>query len=408
MPANRRLHAGVPACTSHCRHRRWQTHSIRLPNGRSPAFWDPATARASCPASLGKTLAMTKRAAHGWFGGGIAVAILVCLFVFALTQRQLIARAAISTLAAGFAHVRVGFDRLSIGSDRTDFEGARITSMSGEPIATADRGSVTYDLRDFLSGTRLYGLKSLDLQRPHLTIVRHPDGTYNVPKFNLQSNAKPSTTPLRATIAVSDASIDVVDQGNVDQHQRHLFVRNANVSASLSTNDRSTYAVGLTYGERQDRLDPVRGGGTLDARSGYSIQRWTAARLPIAGAVDFALNSPSLHLAAGELRNLDARLFAYPGDGSKPHLAASATLAAARIAIGGLKKPVENVGGLLDVDENGLLARRLDATIGGVAARVSGGVFGIDHPQIRLAVRGGGDLSQLRSAFAQAASLPMS
>ena len=39
--------------------------------------------------------------------------------------------------------------------------------------------------------------------------------------------------------------------------------------------------------------------------------------------------------------------------------------------------------------------------------RVSGGIYGLRNPCVKMEVRGNGDLIQLRTAFAQAAHLPM-
>jgi hypothetical protein len=351
---------------------------------------------------------MGKRAARGWLTAGIVAGICAAFLALVFAQRQAIARLVITSVVASVAHVRLGFDRLSVGVDRTDFGGMRVASLRGEPIGYLQGGSLTYDLHDLLGGKRLFGLTSLSLERPRIEIVRHRDGTFNVPNYKLPSNGGTAGPPLRATVAIAGGSIDVIDKGDVDPRQRHLFVRNVAFHGNLATDARSTYNVGFDYGEQPQRLYPVRGYGDIDARSGFSLLRVTAATLPVAGAVDFVLNSPSMHLASGELRDLDARLFSYPVDGSRTHLAASAQLEGARIALGGLSKPVDGVRGIVDVDENGLLARRLDASIAGVAVRIHGGIAGAEHPQIRLAVDGAGDLSHLRSAFKQSAALPMS
>ncbi len=104
------------------------------------------------------------------------------------------------------------------------------------------------------------------------------------------------------------------------------------------------------------------------------------------------------------MRDVDVRYFGIAGaDGSlTPHLAGAATLAGARIAIAGLSQPITGVRGPVDIYDDGLLTPRLDATVAGVPALVSGGIYGLTAPRMRVAVRGGGDLSQLRTAFGQA------
>jgi hypothetical protein len=338
----------------------------------------------------------------------VALGILILLAGIAFTQRQALARAAIVAAARAFAHVNAHFGASSIGMHGASFSNIVVTSARGEPIAHVERASIGYDLRALLDGTRLYGLTSLDVVRPHIVIIRHADGTYNVPIPKFPSGPKRKQAPLRVAASLTGGSVDVIDEGRVDPHQRHLYVRDLQARGTIDQTALSRYAVSLRYGQRAGELYPIHGNGNMDARSGYGLQRWTAPYLPIAGAVDFALDSPSLHVAAGHLQDLDARIYAMPHDGEmESHVAATAQLAGARIAVGGLTKPVDNVHGRLDVDEAGLSIARLDATLAGVPVVVSGGAFLHDGVQARMAIRGNAGLAQLRGAFAQASRLPM-
>ncbi|MBV8154108.1 MAG: translocation/assembly module TamB domain-containing protein [Candidatus Eremiobacteraeota bacterium] len=336
------------------------------------------------------------------------LAIALALAAVVAVEREALARIAIDAAARGFAHVSVAYGTAAIGWHGATFDGLVVTSTQGEPIARVERASIGYDAGDLLAGRRLLGITSLTLDRAHVEIVRHADGTYNVPIPQLPSGPQRRQAPVAMTASLRDGSIDVIDQGNVDPHQRHLFVRNADVTATLASEALTTYDVALTYGERRDQLFPIRGAGKVDARSGYGFQHWTARYLPIAGAVDFALDSPSLHVAAGHLERLDARIAGIPVEGAmQTHLAATALLSGARVAIGGLNKPVDDVRGRIDLDEAGLSISRLDATLAGVPVTVTGGAFLRNGVQARLAIRGHADLAQLRNAFAQAARLPM-
>lgn len=356
---------------------------------------------------MGKNIPMKQPARIRWLGGGLA--ILLVLFVAAAVERQVIIRAAIVIAARSFAHVNVSFGDSSIGLRGARFDDLVVTSPRGEPIARIERATIGYDLHDFLRGKRLFGVTSFDIVRPRVVIIRHADGSYNVPIPQFASGQQRRQAPVALTGSIRDGSVDVINEGNVDPHQRHLFIRGVQVLAAVNQTGRSHYAVAMDYGERRDQLVPVTGKGTIDVRSGLGLQRWTAPYLPIAGAVDFALNSPSLHVAAGHLDGLDARIFSIPVDGAmQTHLAATAHLAGARVAIGGLTKPVDNMRGRIDVDEGGLLISRLDATLGRVPVVVTGGAFLRNGVQARLAIRGQADLAQLRDAFAQAARLPMS
>lgn len=340
---------------------------------------------------------------------GVTAALLLGIIALFLWQWQNVARLAIGAAAAAVAHVDLSFENLTIAPDRAVFDRLRVTSFRGEPIATIDRLAVAYDLRDLFTGRRLFGLAAVDADTPHVTIIRRPDGTYNIPIPQAPAKQPGKQAPLILRARVSNGSIDVVDQErDADPIARHLYAKRIDLDADLSTTAHSSYRASLTYGERADRLYPVRGRGTIDA-GGLIDQHWIAAALPVAGAVNFVVNSPAMRLRAGLLRGADLRYFALPGPNGPlaPQLAATGVLEGGRIAIAGLAKSVDDIRGIVDVFGGGLLTPHLDASLAGVPVRISGGVYGLSDPHLRLTVRGNGDLARLRSAFAQAERLPM-
>jgi hypothetical protein len=337
--------------------------------------------------------------------------VLLAIVALALWQWKALARFAIAATAASIAHVRLSLDPVTLTLDRAVFENVRVTSVRGEPIARIDRIALTYDLRDLLpGGTRLFGLKSVEANSLHVTIVRHADGSYNVPSLRPPANNGGKQIPLVLRASVLDGSIDISNESpNAAADKRHLYVENLQVDAAISSAARSFYTVALKYGERPGDLYPVRGRGDINAPAGYIDQRWTAPALPIAAAVDFVVNSPSLRLDRGMLGNVDARYFALtdPSGTLSPHLTGSATLAGGRLAIAGLAQPVEDLRGPVDVYDDGLLTPGLLASVAGSSAQVSGGVYDLRNPHLRIAVRGTGDLASLRFAFKAARELPM-
>jgi TamB, inner membrane protein subunit of TAM complex len=340
----------------------------------------------------------------------VAAAIVV-LAALAFWQWPTLVRLAITTVVASAGRVRLSFETMTLTINRAVFQNVGVTSLGGEPIATVARLTVTYDLHDLLSGSgRLYGLESVVADSPHLIVVRRRDGTYNVPipKLPAKTTAKQALT-LRAS--VRDGSIEIVNESaNAPPNQRHLYARSVEVDADISSLARSTYNVGLGFGERIDRLYPVRGRGEIDLMGGYINQQWTARALPIAGVVNFVVDSPSIRLDAGTLRDVDARYFALPdpdAGGMHPHLATSARLDGGRLSIAGLATPVDNLHGPVDINDDGLMTSALVASVAGIPAQVSGGIYDLKEPHLRIAVRGAGDLAQLRSAFVQARRLPM-
>ncbi len=331
-----------------------------------------------------------------------AAIVLVCLGLLAFWQRQAVARLAVITAARTYAHVNVSFGDARFDASHVTLKDVRVTSVRNEPIAEIARVDVAYNLRDLFPGAgRLYGLKALDIETPRVTIVRRPDGTFNVPIPQLNQNAARGGPPLMVRMRVRNGSLDVINQSRlVLPGERQLRAANLRADADISTAGRSTYRVTLRYGERPDRLYPALGVGTIDFARSYNDQHWTAARLPVAAAVDFAVNSSSVQMQAGTLDHVDARYFG-------GHLAASASLRDGRIAITGLSRPINDLRGPVDVYDDGVLTPGLRATLARIPVAISGGVYGLRNPRLRVAVRGNGDFAALRSAFAQGARLPV-
>jgi autotransporter translocation and assembly factor TamB len=350
---------------------------------------------------------MTRPTVRRIFAAG-AVAVLIVTAVV-IWQFPALARIVAGVIASNALHANVSFERVALTTRSVELENARVLSTQGEPVATIDRIAIEYGLRDLLPGSkRLFGLRSVAVYSPRLTLVRHRDGTYNVPVPQLPAPSGRQGTPLVTALRIVDGSVSVVDDRRPAASNSRLYATNVEVDADVSTVARSTYRVAFGYGEGAGRLYPVRGLGKIDAGTGSMDQHWTAPALPISGAVDFLLDSPTLSLRAGTLHQIDARYFALPAESaSAPQLAVSAMLEDGRIAIQGLAQPVEGVRGPIDAYEDGLLTPQLDATLARVPVRVSGGIYDLRHPRIRMAVRGSGDLARLRAAFTAARRLPV-
>ncbi len=338
---------------------------------------------------------------------GIAIACLALIAIVALGFQPIARGAAgIALRAAGYG---LTYDRLAITPDHAAGENVRITDSRGEPVLSVASVQARYSIWDALRGVRQYGIASFDLERPQITLIRHKDGTWNVALPQQQQNAAPSTTPLIFDGIVRNGSLDVFDQAQGVPSARHLVVRKINAVMNVATNARTTYRAGLAYDEAGQQY-PLHGSGTIDARAGYGMQRWSVPELPIAHIVDVAVNSPSFHVVGGSLRNVDAAIVGLPSAGGSidEHVDVTARLDRARIAIGGLRKPLRDAHGELAVYGDGLLLQRLDATIAGVPVRLGGGIYHLSDPNFRLTVAGNGDLHDLRTVLAQSSSLPVS
>ena len=336
----------------------------------------------------------------------VAALLLVCAVAVAFWQRQALARLAVIGFVEAFAHERLAFDEAQIGSSRAVFRGLRVTSFRGEPVATVAQLDISYDVRDLLpGGRRMFGLKTVEADSPQVTIIRRPDGSFNVPIPNLNGAQTHGGAPLIVTARVRDGSLEVVDESPYALPQsRSLYAENVSADADISAAAHSTYRVTLDYGERPDELYPVGGSGAIDTVRGDDDQHWVAARLPIAGAVNFVVNAPSLRLHSGMLQNVDARYFAI---GGTSHLAASAALRDGSISVAGLAKPIVGVAGPIDAYDDGILTPGLTASLAGIPAAIAGGIYDLSSPRLRVTVAGNADLAQLRGVFLQAQRLPM-
>ncbi|HEY6327078.1 MAG TPA: translocation/assembly module TamB domain-containing protein [Candidatus Cybelea sp.] len=350
---------------------------------------------------------MKRRPGRLWWGAAIAV---LCIIGLAFWQSQNLARLGILAAADAYTGTRISVARMTLGANRAVLEGVRVASTRDEPIAAIPRLSVEYDLRELLpGGKRFSGLRSVDAESPHVTILRRPDGTYNVPIPQLQANRATGGRPLILTARVRNGSLDAVDLRPGFKNERNFYVRGLNVDADVSSAARSRYTASLRYGETTGRLFPIDGRGDINPPDGYVDQRWTARELPIAAAIDFVAGSPSLRFLRGTLRDVDARYFGLPDDRGTlhGHLTASASLSGARIAIAGLSQPVDDVRGPVDVYDDGLMTPQLDASLAGTLVTIGGGIYGLRSPRVRMTVRGRADAAVLRSAFTQAARLPI-
>src|SRR5579871_1388862 len=114
---------------------------------------------------------MKRTRAGRWWAA--TVVALFCLALLAVWQRQAIARMALVAAARTMLHVNLSFGESRFGASHATLENVRVTSVRGEPIAEIARVDVAYDMRDLFPGSRrLYGLKALDVESPHVTIVR--------------------------------------------------------------------------------------------------------------------------------------------------------------------------------------------------------------------------------------------
>lgn len=331
---------------------------------------------------------------------GRVIAVVAILAVAALVYafRLPAARFVLAKGLGAATGTSISIGRLSMRGGRASLTNVRI-SAHHEPLALLPRVDVAYNLHDLLPGSRhRYGLRTITIYQPRITIVHNPDGSYNLPHLRKGGPANGSAAPMNFTLRVIGGTISVRDNTRLDPHARHLLIDGVDVAANVDTAARTHYTASMAYDDAGVRY-PIDGHGTIDAALGFNYQRWTAAHIPLPQLVNYALNNANLRLRAGYLDNLDARYYGT--------IAATAYLRGGRVTMQGVTAPIENVHGPLDVTSSGLTTPHVDATLAGAPIHVSGAIYNLTHPHFRLIVRASGDVARLKNLTAAAARLPL-
>ena len=155
---------------------------------------------------------------------------------------------------------------------------------------------------------------------------------------------------------------------------------------------------------------PIAVGVRSDAARGFSLLRLSAARVPLRDLINYFINSPTAEMLGGEARNVDLRLYALDLNAPHPqgfHVTGGVTLDGAGLVIPGLRVPLRNLAGRLDVFDGGLAAPDAQGSLGGLTVRLAGGLYDWNAPELRLGLRAAGGLEQVRLLFAFSRRLPL-
>jgi len=336
-------------------------------------------------------------------------AVVLCVAALLAVFRDAAARVGVAWAASLTTHTRISFGRIALHATDATVADVSVRSRAGEPIAYIPRIDLHYDARDLLPGSQhRYGLHAVLVEHPQITVIRHPDGTYNIPFPAKPSAIAREASPLKLYAKVAGGTLTVIDQSRVNPVAKHLYIDDVNIAANLDTSAHSRYRAAMNYREANRRY-PIAGNGDMDPNGGMNLHHWTAAYVPLPRLIDFAINNPALRMTRGELQNVDLRFYGIgpPGSSLHNHLAASAYMNGVVATMAGVRKPVENGHGPLDLFEDGLTTQRLDATIAGIPVRAHGGIFHLDAPQFHLAMNGHGDAAQLKTIAAAPTALPI-
>ena len=285
-----------------------------------------------------------------------------------------------------------------------------VQTLRGEPFLSIAHLRVGYDLGSLAKGQpHAFGLTSLLLDHPVLTLLRRADGSWNLPTVSgaAPSSGGPAALPshLVAGLSVKEGTI-IVDQPAVHaKTSRLLRAEHIDVDAELDSEKLSEYHASL------DVLGaPVRGDGSIDATRGIARHHWTMRDLPLAPPLNAEIDNDAFVTLGGSVRSADITAYGFAAPGTPvlgTHVGGSARLEDFSAAVGGLNAPIRGLGGSLDVTENGFTTAGLHGSIAGVPAVLRGGLFALGDPQLRFRATVTGDAHELRALFGFSHDLPL-
>jgi len=339
------------------------------------------------------------------------------LLALAVAARHELMRFAIEQGAwlAGGYEVRIA--DFHVGWRGASFQGVRVERKSS-PLFDLRQIVLRYSVRDLLPGSgRRFGLQSIAIDGAKLTLIRFRDGSFNVELPRIAAPAQPqqiNPVPFRFAARVRDLQIELREPGAYDASARDLNLRGITIDAGVDTSAVTQYRVRGAFA--QGRLEPFTVDGRIDAIAGYADNHAHAASFPVRALANYFADTPEVRVLGGDGRNFDARVYALgvvPNVWPNYHVSLTLDVSAGRLALRALAAPVDHLRARLEVADDAFFVLDARGSLGTLPLTIDGGGFDLTgsltgHPQLRLGVRGAGDLSALREAFAFARTQPIS
>ncbi len=330
------------------------------------------------------------------------------------------------SLLDGVVSVATGYE-VRLGDQRLGLSHATLLDVrvrkNGEPVIDAARIDVRYALRDLFPGGRhRFGLVAVDVDRPVVTITRHPDGSFTFGGTGGGPSASPAPNvpmqpPLLFTAQLHDGEVNLVDDAPLQPDLARQQIVGINLGATVDSNARTTAHVeGVLLARHASgaRLDgyPLEVRTLIDTAHGLSLTRLRADRLPLRGPLAYFIHTHAVRFDDGVVANVDASAYALaqPGFGFGPvTLAGTFALRGGQIKVPALVRPLRDLDAPFTLGDGTLSTPALTGTVGGMPVHGHGALFDLfGVPRFHMAVAGDGDLRALRSIFAFSAKLPIS
>ena len=338
-------------------------------------------------------------------GGAIVAAFVFCVFLF---RGSILGVALVQ--GAHLAGYGVSYDSVTDDRSRLAIDRLKVKSNGGEPVLSADTVAVSYDLGKVFGSAHPFGITGVEIDRPVLTYIKHRDGTSNITIPAATGTPKPSGPIVipQVKFSLHDGSIGIRDDTRIFAHSRRIAVEGLNIDANLDPNAISKIALGLVL-QDADGTFPVTGSGTLDPKRGIELSHIGAKKIGLAALLDYALNSAALHIANGEIDDVDARIYGLRdrAGAMDRHIGVTANLDHFQPYLGGIAKPLRDGRGALRVYDRGLAITKVDGSIADIPVRIAGGIYDLSSPTLRLGIAGKGDLKKLLTLSDAAKKLPV-
>jgi hypothetical protein len=338
---------------------------------------------------------------------GSAVAIAVVLVAALALAHHAIAKFVVARGLGAALGYSLRFGDMSLGWSHATFTDVHV-GKGGDPLLDAARIDVDYALRDiFPGGKHRFGFAGVAVDRPTFTLVRHPDGSFNVSSSSPPATTQTAAEPLLFSARVRDGTIKIVDQAPRVPDLAEQSIVGVSIDASVQSDARTVARVEGTLIGRRSAAAPIRRWplsvrSVIDYTRGFAMHRFRARELPLRGLLSFLVHAPIVHFDDGVMRGVDVRAYALGITAQSPfayRLGGGGELDGALVVLGPLDQPVRDLHGRIDLFDDGVTTPDLRGTVAGVPLRIRGGMYDFADVHFRLGIAADPQLAQLRALF---------
>ncbi len=277
-------------------------------------------------------------------------------------------------------------------------------SEAGQPFLSSDRVSVAYGAPD-----RELGISAIRIDRPHLTVRRAADGSYDVARlFGGGGGGNGSHAPLRASLAVTQGRVDVLNPFSPEKGGRAVALDDVALTATIDQGaiSRGVASMRLLAGARSA---PVTAGFMENDASRVGRASIALRDAALAPVVDLLVSSSAFAIQDG---TADIAVHAYaagwdPSAGPQWHVIGSGDIRDAVVRTLPLSVPIRGVRGPLAIFDGTLEFPGLRGAASGVPIAAAGFVELLPDQRLGLRVDASGPLARVRTWLPVTKELPL-